>query len=794
MTHRYSRSGANRTATPVPQSGQLPVANRSNRQQTEPAPDRIRLGQVLGAALAIAIAAGGLVGSSWLAFRLIVNPQALIWVNRFLPGWIPLSVSGLEPPQTLAAIQQAITQSGQIPAEPLSLGRNVSIADRQISVSDILLPVLARTPNCQTNCDRIVELRVYQTAPHAQPANRQEFYQLVTRLTVKGPDESFVVAPIVDASTANQGSARRQPLTSLKLLENSPQGGVWLNLTGHWVRGEGAITYGQILHYNPAQFYLGVMVNWTSPAGEEPIWKEVTGGSPPELLVNQSQGMEPQYQIYQLLPIAFRLDPLELQPISLMEPAIHTPAYRQALLLARNGLWSTAEQWLQSLKRRTRQWPAQAQAQLDLVRWHAQLTHNQAKQSWASPSQAVLANLIDGRWQKALQVFAVKPENSLESISLLRADTGRLQNRLETFLRLNPADQAAKTWQALLLAAQRDRPTALAWLKKQPKTSAADINQIDGWLQRLQPPANESDPSVEVAAGQIMGVAQVLPQIQAADWLQPASGTALKLAPGQSWYRIQVAGWQNGKRWRLASTGLGLPANLSGAQLWQQLGLDQDTSIQITYWLADGEQFSLSATPQAVRWQGGQLELLVMGDRLPANLRLVNRPRPLALTESAWQWVSSDTQPLSQALQQQPETADRAIAALGQTLQQAGLVPNRQAVSPETLESLGIGNWPVQTVSLRSAQSADIVLTLTPAMMKDLAKVSHSATGRSPQSQSRTLILSPAGEILYNEFGANTANLFLAIADLGEAAPVLVVNTPTTYTFLRWSAKHHQFR
>ena len=47
---------------------------------------------------------------------------------------------------------------------------------------------------------------------------------------------------------------------------------------------------------------------------------------------------------------------------------------------------------------------------MDVIRLHSQLTKTQAEKNWASPSQQVLADLIDGRWEKALQVFEASPE------------------------------------------------------------------------------------------------------------------------------------------------------------------------------------------------------------------------------------------------------------------------------------------------------------------------------------------------------------------------------------------------
>jgi hypothetical protein len=170
----------------------------------------------------------------------------------------------------------------------------------------------------------------------------------------------------------------------------------------------------------------------------------------------------------------------------LIDPALDTETYGKALLLARNGLWSISWQWLESLKRQSgKKWSATAQAQLELIHWHAQATQAQAEQSWASPDQQVLANLVDGRWLRALSVFEASPENSLDTANLLKADSGRLQSRVEAALQINPAQFEVKAWGALLMAAQRGQSAAIAWLKKQPKTTSTDVARISRLTQRL---------------------------------------------------------------------------------------------------------------------------------------------------------------------------------------------------------------------------------------------------------------------------------------------------------------------
>jgi hypothetical protein len=473
-----SRSAAQTASTSLKRNGSEPRSRKGS----------FGIGWAIAALL---ITAGGIAGSGWMAIQLMVNPLGLSWVNRFMPDWIPTPVAGLQPPQTLQAIQAGIQRTGKIPGEALALGKNKSFLDGKSTVIDVLIPLLARSPNAPGNTAYVVELRVYQSVPlQQQKANQAPLFQLVKQLSIVGPEESFVIAPLINADSTSQGTAHPLPLTALKRLgDKAPTQGTWLNLTGTWNRRDETVAYGQIIHYNPGRFHLGMMLEWSSTTGQDPVWQEISGSKPPELVINQTIGMEPKFRIYQVKPRNFLPDPIQLEPISLADPALNSPTYSKALLLARNGLWSTGLKWLQSYQQQQGKggkWSAIAQAQMNLVQLHAQITQTQADQSWASPNQQVLANLLDGRWIRALHVFNDSSENSLETAALLRADAGQLQNRVEAALQVDPNQPEVKTWGALLIASQKGAAAAIVWLKKQPKTTSADITQVNRLIKRLE--------------------------------------------------------------------------------------------------------------------------------------------------------------------------------------------------------------------------------------------------------------------------------------------------------------------
>lgn len=430
--------------------------------------------------------AGAVGGLGWLALKLILNPLALSWLNQQFPTSRSLSVYGLGQAQTLTTIRTATEREGKRIGTPITLGTNRSFADPRSRVVDLLLPVLVDRPSCQKPCDQIVELRLYQSAPAEIQTAGEPRYFLVNRLPIVGPEESFVIAPIVDAQSPSQGTPNPLPLTDLHRFNDPvPSKGVWLSLSGQRLRANVPLRYGRVLYYNRDRLRLSALLDWTSTAVEEPIWQEVTGGGEPELIINQTNGMEPRFKIYQVKTASGSPSPFQLEPISLMEPALDRPGYAEALQFARSGLWSTSLQTLRSIRQRNsgKLWTEAAQAQMALVDWHARVTRAQAGQAWASPGQQVLVYLIDGRWTTALDEFSVHPDVQ-ETVALLRADSGRLQSRIEAILRVNPTNREVRTWAALLMAAKQGQRDAIAWLRKQPKVTAAELAQTQQLINR----------------------------------------------------------------------------------------------------------------------------------------------------------------------------------------------------------------------------------------------------------------------------------------------------------------------
>lgn len=738
--------------------------------------------------LALLSGAGGFLAAGiWLSVQLILDPDALLWVNQILPGWMAIPSTSGRSPQTLSQIQSSLRQQGYSPGTP------VSLTDLPPGKpGDFLLPVLASQPNClpgkpapdsnlAPDCLQIVELQLYQPVSRNHPG--APYFQQVSRVAVQGPQESVATAPLRGAVV--QGGDRFLPLNRIDRFDGkAPPNGVWVYLSGQ-LPSNPPLTYGQIAHYNPDRAYLSLLQFWSSTREQAPYWREMTGGGNPELVIDQTVGLEPQYKIYQVKPRNFFPDPVQLEAISLMDVALKDPVYIKALSLARSGLWSTAEQWLRSLQRRSKNWSAVAQAQLDFIHWHAQISKQQADQSWSNPSQQVLTSLIDGRWASALKVFEASPENSRDVATLLQPGVPRLWDRVTAALRVDPTQSEIKIWGALILAARDGQPAAIAWLQRQPKTSPALRARIGALIDRLN--TNLDAPGATHLSGGMIGTVYEIDAVNLSQWQRPP-GTSPKLQPGEAWYAIEISHFHDGNRWGTKVR------QRSFQQLWKLMGFDTDAGIQILLWQSDGQQESIAATVQAIQWQRGTLRLLATGAKpastspKPGTNAAGNLPAPLVFTGTSLQWLEPDSLSLLDFSQQ--AVANRIMPTLWRALQQARLVSTPLPQSPEALANEGVADWIVQQIDLTGDNQPEVILTLDSQMVSETGKSLPLFTrSRRP----RTLILSSTGSIIYNELPGGTRSQ-VALATLGDGGlPALVVNDLTTYRFLRWTPQRQKF-
>ncbi|MEG4344865.1 hypothetical protein QUB70_16440 [Microcoleus sp. A003_D6] len=557
-------------------------------------------------------------GGAWLSYQLIVDPNGNKLISQFVPGWSRLPTGSRDSIQTLDQIKASVRKLGFVTGEPLSLPVDNSI-------SDLLLPVMVeRTVNastvCKNPCRQIVELRVYKRVQLPDRDSEQEHYfQLASSVNLEGPAESFVIASLADSTSDNQASNQSLPLTELRRFDGKPPAsGIWFNVSGQLKRGDKKIPYGQVVRYNPSQNHLMPLLEWASAAGQPPNWQQIVKGPNPQLAIDQTVGLEPQFTLYQIGPRKFLPNPVQLTAISLEEFAFNDETYKNGLRLAKSGLWSPALNVMRIAKGKAgKNWPAVAQAQLETIEFHAKITRAQAIASWASPGQQVLAELIDGRWSEALQVFEADPSNTNEIATTLKNDSGRIWNRVDAALRVNAADADVKAWGALIVASQDGTREAMNWLDQQSDTDSETRSRIRNLVNKLEEAVSQAE-SLEDHKSQIMGSATLISTINPAEWLEPSAKNELKLTGQQVWYQVQVASFYDGSRWVNSPFSDVEVRSFPATQvkwLWGRLGLQADPKIKIEVAMANGQQRVAVGTVKAVQVQDGSLRLLAAVDK-----------------------------------------------------------------------------------------------------------------------------------------------------------------------------------
>jgi hypothetical protein len=772
-----------------------PHAGATKRAIKKPQ-QKTKRGSLILSTIAIAIllsSAGLIMAFAWISILFFFNPDQVIWLNNVLPEWAQIPLGQGDHPLTLNEIQASLSQQKQIAGKSLALDEDVE--------KSFLLPVFRQRANCQSDCQDLVELRVYRHSQELKFQSQPEkYYYLANQLSITGIEESFVA----NAMSEQQDGSTLLPLTEIKRFEGTtPSSGIWFYLRGQRQEGTSAfvadvgaaIAYGYIVYYNPERTNLQQMLAWRSPSGQLPKWQQVTGDSKKELVVDQTVGLEPHLQVYQVKPLKLFLKPIQLEEITLKPPAIKDSAYLNALLIARSGLWTPAFEWLKFIqKQRKGILTAGAQAQMDVIRLHSQLTKTQADKSWASPGQEVLADLIDGRWEKALQVLAASPHNTQEIASLLKADDGRLWNRITTALLVNPNRPEVQTWTALILAVQRGEERANSWLIAQPQITKATLAEIQSLLERFNGEITKSQ-ITPTHPSQIVGSVQAITQVTSSDWLQPDSTAELKLTDNQVWYQVEVNAFNNGKRWLNSSFEDLKPPKTSPAKFfWETLGISSDPTIQIVVWLANGEQQITTATIKAVQLQSGVLRLLAAGDKIPDQQNNTLQPRPLALTDAALEWVLPSPIALEELYKQNPQGLREILLTVWRSLQESGDISAGPIPSFEEMQEK-LGYWPVQVIDLTSNAKPETVLSISAAAIASLNQNEPVILeDKKNQFRPRTLIFSDSGKVIYTDFEKNYQQTLTAIAKLRDTQSLaLLVESADKYSLRRWSDKNQRF-
>lgn len=739
-----------------------------------------------GLALLLA-GAGTLVGMSlWTSAVLILRPHPPPWLARVWPGglrsWQEL------PAQTLAEID------AELAAQQQSRGRSLVLSakgDRRVAAELTLIPIFETRPSCTRNCEAIVELRLYRRQ-RSQPTSAP--LQLLDQLEVRGPTEADVLKSLAQTAADNLGSTYELPLNALKSLQEPGLPGSWLTLTGRW-QGQGSpLLYGQIVYVNPQTREITSLLNWQSPPGRLPTWHNVDQAGLPELLVNQSYGLEPRFQLFRVANIQAvgantRLQEISLIPLSIQEKN-QAIAYQNALFLAQRGLWSDAQTRLYELKSQLgAEWTPNLEQQLQLVALHSRFSATQAEREWSQPSQKLLALLLDGQWQTALgHVMTEQTRFSQAVLPLLKRDSSRVWPRLTATLELNPNQKEARFWNALLLMAKEDKAAALKWLTADETSPLR--KEFETITTNVLPPkpapavtatASTSDPANESTAAPppqssppwqgIVGRAATLTSLDASQWQRPAAAPPPSLALGQQWYVVTLsAGWRQ-SQWQRP-----LPALKSSSpptQLWQSLGLGPAAILQGLD-QASGRLHTLEIL--GTQQQGQSITLLARGG---ADLTPL-----LVVTPGLWRDLAAvESMALADFLPTQPEIGDRLLSTVYEHM---GLSPESLRTNLQQPAAVASPWASLQRVDWLNNGSHDFLLTLSPELM--------GSQGLSASSYPAQLILTAQGELLYSNLWSSTEQQLRGWLQAASGPAALVVVQGNEPNLLTWSPQSRRFQ
>ena len=744
---------------------------------------------------ALVVLAGG-----WLAVLLILDPDGVLWLNRYLPKWFHIPLTLYSPPQTLAEIESEVNKYG------LKIGQPVPIA------SELLVPLWWSDSNCYTNCDEIVSLRVYQ---YKYLKNQQEIhYQLLREVEVPKVEKSAVKASGAKIDPYKLDNSAFLPLKRLKVLEEGAKPGVWINLSSDLISHGATFSYGHLWFYEPSQQNLRPMLQWSSPAGKVPQWQQVTGNSEPELVVNQSLAWETRFQVYQFQRQTYQprlLSPQAPEPYKLVKitldkpvsaPEDLPPAYGEAIALSSKRLWSPALAKLRQVRQQVtpQQWTADMQAQLDVVALQANATQTQCHQSWHNPSRQILNCLVDGSLSNALVLLQASLNSSqvVQDVNkLIKVDSERFWQRVSGILAVNPQDQEGRIWGALIQMIKTNRQSALAWWDKLPEGTPEQRQEIelilDQWEKALTPNNSQTK-----AVSKVVGTAELITDFNSQNWLSLA-GNLNNADRQQNWYRIQVTAFHYAGSWQQAPfIEWQKSRSISARQIRQRLRLDRDPQIQITSWTFHGIPQSTQATIKGARLNNGLLELLAGAKASQdavggGNLTL---PRPLAHTQGALQWLQPGSVSLADLYDLQPELVAIIVPELWQELNSSEQL--RQSMPPNLPSLLAqIGHWQVQPIDLTGNSQPELIVTVDADSLRELNQSGwlNLASDNRRRYKTGTLIFSEAGALLYSEFSQNTFDSFRAIADLSDdGGTALLVSDADNYYLKRWSAQEQRFQ
>ena len=687
----------------------------------------------------------------WLGLMLLLDPNSILWLNRFLPRWSHVPIALSNPLQDLAEVETELQQEG------LSLGAPLYLGD------EMIVPVWQRLSDCtETSCEAIAALRVYFI--EKSPAG-SERYSLLTELKL--------------------GTITVNYFSDFKLLpRNNDQTNYWLSVEGitnnsNFVTGD---RYGLFLHYDPYEKQLVNLLSWRSAAGKSPYWEQILGSQDLELVVDQSRNLEPTYDVFQVIR---RHRKSRLKAIDLDVPALDLPVYQTALNLAQLKLWAIAEGQLIDIKQTldAKQWTTAAEEQLQLVHYHSQTSTKKCESSTLNIGQTINYCLQAGDVNEALRLLENHFDDPLvvsTVVAFLEADNGNLKGRLEALHKLDPFRDAVTLWQFLALTAEQGSQTAIASLKQQQQIDEKLQAKIQKTLERVEVALSKQTRPLS-ADSKLLGKLRPAGSIQVNQWLQP-EGEAIALDPNKNWHILTVERFFDGRLWQTAPFNLDVSNFVPGQSLWQTLGLEKNAVIHVG--TADLQQPSNIAFGQVrgAKVKNGQLKLLVEGQQKLGDRRF-------AFSPSAIRWLTPNTLSLNDLSAVETRWTDLILQNLWQHLRANNVRFESEQPDLATLKS-EFGALQVSPIELTGNNHAEARVTFYLNETGELAFPNVLDTDNS-ETEILTeyhLIFADTGDLLYSDLQRTNKMKLGAIADLQDGGTaVLVFQDPQGNTNLkRW--------
>jgi hypothetical protein len=707
----------------------------------------------------------GLLGWSFqLGLRLIMDPEALPTFAR----WPGSQAQLLSSTTTLEQVRQRAEAEQRRLGEPLGLGDTDGL---------MVVPVL-------TLEDAIAALVLVQGG---EPDGRT-----IALVPVQPLPREEVLAPWLNHPQAPIAPPPSFPLTRLTTLATPPEPlapgeGSWLTLEGTWQQQGITLRYGQLIYIDHRAERLDLLVPWSSPANRSPQWADLDGESPSDLIVDETIGLDPALRGWQVLAGP----PPRLQAVSWVRVPVDARAqagdYQQALRLARGGLWQAALEQLTALKDSlAKDWTLAAEAQRRLMERHAAITRQQADQDWSTPTQQILALLIDGRWETALERLEANPALTPAVINRLGVDPGRLWNRISAAAALDDPDPAVFVWGGLAIQAQQRQPNRQAgatpdWLERQALTPSVR-RRLAAVLAALA--RAEASPAIVSAAAEAgSGPAIVAPEAGSSAAIAPTPLQALVgrarpiatpregyAAPGHSWqaegqwYAVDLRAVHPGPTWQRGSGAL---PTTDPAALWSWVEPSAQDTPQILRWTSPTTAEPSALTVRGVRVDNGRPTLLATGPVLGGEVL-----PPLVFSQGALRWLDSSQR-------QVPVAA--AIAPVVAPLLFGSQPP------PVDLQT-ALASLPQYSLDLTNDGQPERIIAWRGADLAQLSGWGLPAEGTLP----KTLILSVDNRVIYSDLGL--PQTLVALTNPSLAGPQgLLVYRQGDYELLTWEASAQRF-